>query len=333
MTEPLRRAPPQRAKNPDELGDVLASIRRLIAQEGAALQDAGAGGPVASGAAQTDPTGPVFRDPLTLRAAAPRPVQDSAALSLAVDAAAARMADTARRIEAARLETELAAAAPFRLNPEALIPPAEQPAWADPQRRLTPGLLAEVTATPVKVDEGGAPIQETQDMRSLASQQALYTSAPGETLVAEALPAWPETAPDSPSALAPAAVAETQPRYTNAASDLPDATVPQPTSPESTKQETAAMLLNADRAQATITPHPSAAAPLHSMAAPAHPETPPVAGEGLLVRQLLREAIRAELSAELGERLDGELRLLVRQEIAAALSAALSDALRLPATR
>ena len=328
MTEPLRRAPPQRAKNPDELGDVLASIRRLIAQEGPALQDAGAGGPVASGAAQTDPTGPVFRDPLTLRAAAPRPVQDSAALSLAVDAAAARMADTARRIEAARLETELAAAAPFRLNPEALIPPAEQPAWADPQRRLTPGLLAEVAT-----DEGGAPFHETQDMRSLASQQALYTSAPEETLVAGASPAWPETAPDSPSALPQAAVAETQPRYTNAASDLPDANAAQPTSAESTKQETAAMLLTADRAQATITPHPSAAAPLHPMAAPAHPETTPIAGEGLLVRQLLREAIRAELSAELGERLDGELRLLVRQEIAAALSAALSDALRLPATR
>lgn len=332
MTEPLRRAPPQRAKNPDELGDVLASIRRLIAQEGAALQDAGTAGSASSGAARTDPTGPGSGDPVTLGAAAPRPVQDSAALSLAVDAAAARMADTARRIEAARLQTEQPSPAPFRLNPEALIPPAEQPAWADPQRRLTPGLLAEV-AGDVSGDEGAAPIQKTQDVRSLASHDPLYTGAPEETLVAEGSPAWPEIAPESQPALPQAAVAAPRPSDTNAAPTLREALAALPTSPELPKQENAAMLPTADRAQATITPHPSAAAPLHSMAAPAQPEATPIAGEGLLVRQLLREAIRAELSAELGERLDGELRLLVRQEIAAALSAALSDALRLPATR
>lgn len=282
MTEPLRRDP-ARVKLREEPGDVLASIRRLIAQEQASLSVADSG-PVAGPVAAPEPT------------VAPRPIMDTGTLSQAVDAAALRMADTARRIEAARgtASDQTPADAPFRLNPDALIPPADRP-FSDARLRLSPaltGLDEDVAATPAP-----ALVQSLNDAGAHLRTADVPVAEP----------------------MAQAALLDATPIIESAP----------PAAQTSFQQEPDIMQITADRPQATIMPHPAAMPP----AAPVAATTPLAGGDGQIVRQLLREAIRAELSAELGDRLNSELRQMVRQEIASALSAALSDALRLPATR
>ena len=150
MTDPLRLTPARMTSKGEDIGDVLASIRRLIAREQADATGGTAKStvihPMTPAAIDHDPHGTRATDRHTAPPAAPlahplpdggqapghpnqalaaghasanRPAIAPAALAQAVDAAAARMADTARRVEAARAVAET----PFRLDPDALIPP------------------------------------------------------------------------------------------------------------------------------------------------------------------------------------------------------------------
>lgn len=359
MTDALRRPPP---KSPEELGDVLASIRRLIAREqggqtadpavppqpqpGAALAVVPDAPQAAArvltpkalspadmlvqshGAAPDIPVPPsVVPQPSTPQLAPQATPPQTAALSQAVDAAAARMADTARRIEAARAAQDT----PFRLNPDALIPPAEHAprdeAAGAARLRLSPTLVA--------------PDSDHQAEAGAA--------APIESVAEAPAPAEPPRRDDRPvfahpvSVLHPADAAESDPAPQPARTLLrivETAEASEPAAPArapiAISEDTPPMQIIAERADAVAAnaaAHPAMPAATAPQAQGWPPAEAPAAaprndGNGDMLRQLLREAVRAELAAEMGQRIDGELRLMVRQEIAAALNSALAEALR-----
>lgn len=292
MTDPLRMERPRTSARGDDLGDVLASIRRLIAQETAPARADGSGpvdrpaeGPVgATGAgASPQPSGSAPGEETGLPLSPGRTMAMTSSLAEAVEAAAARMADTARRVEAAR---SVPAEPPFRLNPDALIPAAAACAPApEPTLRLSPRL---------SVLEGGA---EAAPSASRTPSGALATG--------------PDAAP-TPQQGVPQVEAE--PGF----AALPD------TAAETATVRALAARLNDDHAgliAPPITrdrdePFPNLAATVSADIATeqtmdAHP-----------LRNLLRDAIRDELRGEFADRLDSDLRRLVREELAAALTEA-----------
>lgn len=165
MTGPLRQDRPRPLARGEDIGDVLASIRKLIAQDAPGAQGGEAGGP----AAVTEPAiamaSPRIAGDLPLSPARTATLTNS--LAEAVDAAAARMADTARRVEAARAAAPEAPEAPFRLNPDALIPAAAPRHPPEPRLRLSPQL-----AVVGGMDESA----ESEPGAGLAAQDAV---APG----------------------------------------------------------------------------------------------------------------------------------------------------------
>lgn len=169
MTGPLRQDRPRPLARGEDIGDVLASIRKLIAQDAPGAQ----GGEVGAPAAFTEPAiamaSPRIAGDLPLSPARTAALTNS--LAEAVDAAAARMADTARRVEAARAAAPEAHEAPFRLNPDALIPAAAPRHPPEPRLRLSPQL-----AVVGGMDEGA----ESEPGAGLAAEDAVAPAVGAE---------------------------------------------------------------------------------------------------------------------------------------------------------
>lgn len=297
MSDPLRMERPRMNSRGDDLGDVLASIRKLIAQDGqpkpqaetSAAQPVAA--PVASQAEQPvkapvvapRPT-PVqlgalpaeVVEPLHTPSALPafdateatrlpplspdRTAALTTSLADAVDAAAARMAETTRRIEEVKASRP---EAPLRLRPDALIPAAPTSALGEARPSSPPKLS--VVATEAVGPAYGAQPQAEQVVTTDASDYS-------------AQPAAFEDVVDLP---------ESEP---TAVSEMP------PTAAEETSAEAEFNNQNKDITEPPMDAHP--------------------------LRHMLRDAIREELRGELAQEFNEDLRRIVREELATVLTEA-----------
>lgn len=335
------------AMTADEMGDVLASIRRLIAQDDGA-----------HGAAQPEPAAPALHavpdpvpedaPPLRLRREAlipptelPRHVQDGrlrlTAASAVVDRPAggesARMAAIIRAATAARdrpdapLADEMAAeAAAPATAPEARPAPPER-LGLDPALDATGAWLHELRAE-AGPEPAAAPAQAAPNTARKASpdhaQEAARNDALDDTLddAPPHIAAWPDPLAREPDAgIAPTATLPPS----GAIMAHPAAPVPAPAPPAHTPPvpapDAAAAPITAARALAGIEAaqdrpldDPDSTA-LHLFA---HADED--VQNGALLRSLLREAIRQELQGEMGARFSRNLRQLIRQESAAAMT-------------
>lgn len=335
MTPPLRAEPMRTNSRGEDLGDVLASIRKLIAQDGQGeaqaktpsqissndgFSRAGTVSAVRSGANMVQPDAPLrlgeahSPEVAALPPAALAPQTDSdgfkpfmakvaaetdhpplspdrvaaltTSLADAVDAAAARMAETTRRIEEAKASRS---DTPFRLHPNALIPSAPPVLSAMPSieaRSLAQHRLSvvepqsgEATEWPDTTAGGGLPAEDEVLAESVASNFVEPNTA-----------AQDEDVPDLFQPLANELAPGTAARVDIDASLTPGASptfahVPTP-NPDN----------NQSNSELNMDSHP--------------------------LRDLLRDAIREELRGEIGQQFDGDLRRIVREELAAALTEA-----------
>lgn len=422
MTDPLRIDRPRATSRGEDLGDVLASIRRLIAQDvkvadgvqpaeapssrpfGGALDgtptqdrpaidsatvehlrplrlEAGAAAdhvgvvPLhpavpATDAADAKPTGAAH---LELDAPAPtatmpgagdaaelleqvtpqpplspaRTAELTASLAEAVEAAAARMAETARRVEEARSHQ---AEPPFRLRADALIPAAPLSHEGEPHGRLSSRLsiierIAEPAAHSQMSDEAAdAPVDvgaaDAVGLAVAVAPEPLFRPAAdfaggaqtGETLVVPDSGLSTDTMGVRPESTCLPAAHE-HARLANA--DLRDGAPTQTTGGFGPMAQPAQPTDAADHpaVPAAATNFPAKIA--SPAVAPAlfreqNDETAPTLTEQTMnaqpLRDLLRDAIRDELRGEIGRQLDTDLRRVVREELAAALTEALTPA-------
>lgn len=222
---------------------------------------------------------------------------------------------------------------PFRLGPDALIPPAlarpgtgergPQSPYADPAP-MTSGADRPRLSPMLTVVEPLAAAQGTNHRVERADVQPLSALQPAD--------AWPNgqsigdctTAP--PRAAEPLAAAQPHP-------DSPSA----PARPLLALMPSASGPLNSTSTAPLAVPD-RLGAPLTSPSSPMTPEqqtedlTNPAQSEPSMdahpLRQLLREAIRDEMRGEIGQQIDTELRRVVREELAAALTEAFGRDLR-----
>ena len=352
MTDALRNDRLRAPARGDDLGDVLASIRRLIAQDGSGgspRTDARAvplrldpaarsGGPAAdagqdvaqpsdAGRTRSDappqaPADELVDAPLADRGTADRlaersfppasPARTAAlthSLAEAVDQASARMAETTRRVEAARSPRAAPGSddpAPFRLRPDALIPPAVSPVptATQPEPAKRPAARLSLIA-PTDADIAG---------------DACTPLGPGTPFQPAPVSQWTETVQDAIS----------QP---HAEADEPD--LDAGIAARDGTDMVAAGSDDADQAVPGARAHPApadAAAPSQPLQSQADdgealpPLTHIIRKEQTLdahpLRNMLRDAIRDELRGEFADRIDGDLRRIVREELAAALTEA-----------
>lgn len=233
----------------------------------------------------------------------------------------------------ATLDTPQVNPGPFRLGPDALIPPAlarpgtgecgPQSPHADPapmpsgadRFRLSPLLTV---VEPLAAAHGSNRNGEATNVQPLSSLQ------PTDAWSGEQPPGDCTTAP--PRAAEPLAAAQ-----------------PHPDSPSAPARPLLALMPSASGLQTSTSPDPLAVpdllgAPQTTPASPVTPEqqttdqTNPARSEPSMdahpLRQLLREAIRDEMRGEIGQQIDTELRRVVREELAAALTEAFGRDLR-----
>lgn len=222
---------------------------------------------------------------------------------------------------------------PFRLCPDALIPPAfarpgtgergPQDPYADPAP-MTSGADRPRLSPMLTVVEPLAAAQGTNHRVERADVQPLSALQPAD--------AWPkgQSVGDYTTALPPAAEPLVAAR-------------PHPGSPPTTPMPLLAPVPSASGRHTSSGPDPLAVpellgGPLTTPALPVTPEqqtadqTNPAQPEPSMdahpLRQLLREAIRDEMRGEIGQQIDTELRRVVREELAAALTEAFGRDLR-----
>ncbi|MBV0892800.1 hypothetical protein KTN05_13205 [Paracoccus sp. Z118] len=290
--------PPTGADPSETMGDVLASIRRLIAQ-----------GDVGPARREPDPT----RRPAPAEQP-PRPV--SAGIAPAF-------------VRSPRLES--GEPAPLRLHRDALIPPAEVPAVplggqddAPPPR---PARLRLATPTDASADEAPAIATGGNRMARILRAASFPDDAQAEprgivpesdnlTLAPPAVPVtFHEGEVETPQAEASTAP---DPALASATPTVAPAAIPDPQPPVSGNSINAAP---PERTAARNAPRPVEDAgdttALH-LFAPADEDIP----NGSILRSLLREAIRQELQGEMGGRFSRNLRRVIRQEVAYAIAEA-----------
>ncbi|WP_134726851.1 hypothetical protein [Paracoccus luteus] len=216
------------AAQPDDIGDVLASIRRLIAQEDGTAP------------AAVPPAAPLWTAPAPMLRA-----PSTAALAQAVDAASTRMAATAQRADSLRQAgaqqdaamqaprahlpggfTAAPAAAspagagsrsgdapdaPLRLRPDALIPPARPVPRSEGRLRLLSVLGtagAEAAAAPAPADRTGA-----ADIRDSDAAPQWPAAADSSAVPLVSFAADRATSPRQEPKAAPAAVPAARPEH------------------------------------------------------------------------------------------------------------------------
>ncbi|WP_139305972.1 hypothetical protein [Paracoccus sanguinis] len=233
----------------------------------------------------------------------------------------------------ATLDTPQGNPGPFRLGPDALIPPAlarpgtgergPQSPHADPAP-MTSGADRPRLSPMLTVVEPLAAAQGTNHRVERADVHPLSALQPAD--------AWPngQSIGDYTAALPPAA----EPLI---------AAQPHPDSPSAPTTPLLAPMPSASGPLTSTSPDPLAVpdllgAPQTTPASPATPEqqtedqTNPAQPEPSMdahpLRQLLREAIRDEMRGEIGQQIDTELRRVVREELAAALTEAFGRDLR-----
>ncbi|QJD16380.1 hypothetical protein [Paracoccus sanguinis] len=230
-------------------------------------------------------------------------------------------------------ETAQGIQSPFRLGPDALIPPAfarpgtgergPQSPFADPEP-MTSGADRPRLSPMLTVVEPPAAAQGTNHNAEPADVQPLSALQPAD--------AWPREQPpgDCTTALPPAAepLATTQPHP-----DSPSA----PATPLFARMSSTSGTLTSTSTSPLAVPD-RLGAPQTTLASPVTPEqqttdqTNPAQPEPFMdarpLRQLLREAIRDEMRGEIGQQIDTELRRVVREELAAALTEAFGRDLR-----
>ena len=278
---------------PESVSDVLASIRRLIAQDDgsrfrrepapprrAAVAEpevsvSGTGVSVVDDPAPSARLAPVPSDPLPSHPGRAAPVE----------------------------------AAPLRLQSAALVAPADPapaPAAVEftrPRLRLAalagalseePEVVPAPDAEPAARANGGAAADPAPMVECVAADAAAGTAADPEPEkgIRSAAPAWPAR----PAAAPAAHPATSAPAPEPAASAGPAAAPPRPRVPDPADDSTALHLF-----------------------APADEDIP----NGSILRSLLRESIRQELQGEMGGRFSRNLRRVIRQEVAFAVAEAI----------
>ncbi|MBB1498317.1 hypothetical protein [Paracoccus sp. MC1862] len=308
--------PRPRIERPDDMGDVLAEIRRLVARGGPASQlDQG---PMVVTARVTAGTGDERqRNPAqSLALSVELPMSGSAqpasasrtfpADSTSVIVKDGRQAPAPGPVAGDKV-------APFRLDPDAMVPAAGQGG----PLRLTP--------RPAAKDDAGA--DADADHPPMSAIPAPPASPVHSIFLppADTQPARPAVGP-----LMPPAAERPWPAGSDIAPEpqpplpAPDGTAPTTSGPRT--GEPADTLLSNGKPDMQAHAN-SPAAPMH--ADPVSGRFPQGVGEGLPgdeenpLRALLREVVREEFAGELTRSLDDNLRRMVRAEIAAALTEAL----------
>lgn len=286
---------------PDDTGDVLASIRRLIASDKVVTRRPGALGHAAlvPERAGRDILLPCALTPDHARMAMAPPQGRRAGTGADASAAVSVRRDDAGGHASG---TGPGRPAPLRLNPDAMIPPAEAACCPLGRLRLTQG---QPVTDPLGSGDGAfAPVP----------------AGPALPDLPDALPApTPRTAGADGDATA--APADTD----------PSSGLSQDPTPSSNKDmtmhayPTAVSPLHTEPTMTSLAErcHPGPLmAPAAGPVAMASPSAPAMAEENPL-RALLREVVREEFEAEMQRRLDDSLRGMIRSEIVVALTEAL----------
>lgn len=232
----------------------------------------------------------------------------------------------------ARPETAQGIQSPFRLGPDALIPPAfarpgtgergPQSPYADP-KPMTSGADRPRLSPMLTVVEPPAAAQGTNHRVERADVQPLSALQP-----ADARPTG-QSIGDYTTALPPAAeplaAAPPHPGSPSAPATPLFARMP---SPSDLLTSTNAPLAVPDRPGAPQTTPASPVTPEQQTEDQTNPAQPEPTMDAHPLRQLLREAIRDEMRGEIGQQIDTELRRVVREELAAALTEAFGRDLR-----
>lgn len=222
---------------------------------------------------------------------------------------------------------------PFRLGPDALIPPAlavpgtgergSQSSHADPEP-MTSGADRPRLSPMLTVVEPPAAAQGTNHNAEPADVQPLSALQPAD--------AWPkgQSIGDFTTALPPAAeplaAAPPHPGSTSATATPLFARMPLPR--DLLTSTSTAPLAVPDRPGAPQTTPASPVTPEQQTEDQTNPAQPEPTMDAHPLRQLLREAIRDEMRGEIGQQIDTELRRVVREELAAALTEAFGRDLR-----
>jgi len=330
--------PQPRVERPDDMGDVLAEIRRLVARGSAAQQPGGQAMIVTARVIAGEERQSSAAQSLALSVEVPMAAaaqQDSAAgsggMSLCVDA----LGPASRRDQGTG-HHPAPQDAPFRLNPDAMIPAAEPP--PRPHRlRLTPdrsdkGGGTRTDAEHPSIPQGSGPIDDgdgtcpVQHPVELWRDEADHRPSPLATAEAEAQPLCAEHPPARRHEGQDNAAAKPGGQ---AMDNLPSAAAT-PLQPAAMKAGAADRIESFNREPQMQAYANSPVSPLHADSAPHLCERPaPNAAENLRgdeenpLRALLREVVREEFEGELTRSLDDNLRRMVRTEIAAALTEAL----------